>query len=142
MKKLIVVVCVLCVAACLAGCVDSQGTESPSASSAASDRGSFDVAAKSAEVTSGMSSGDVTPEFKELMDSYEAFFDECIAFVEEYKSASDPTAMFADYSRYMARYAETMQALKGVDQSSLTAADAAYYAEVSGRIMEKAADLM
>ena len=43
------------------------------------------------EAQEGESTDDLDPEFKEMMDSYEAFFDEYIAFMEKYKE--NPTDM-------------------------------------------------
>lgn len=141
MKKLIVAACAFCLVACLAGCGGSQGAEPSGKSGQAGANSSIDVSSASVDVADAPSADGVTPEFKELMDSYEAFFDEYIAFMKKYESSSDPTSMLADFATYMNRYAETMQALNEVDQSSLSVADAAYYAEVSARIMEKTIEL-
>lgn len=93
----------------------------------------------------GVSSGDdastVTPEFKELMDNYEAFFDEYVAFMKKYNDSTDQAAMMADMSDYMSKYSDMMSKLEAVDDSELSAADSAYYLEVSGRIMKKLAEI-
>ena len=83
----------------------------------------------------------VTPEFKEMMDAYEAFFDEYIEFMQKYVGADSISAlgMAADYADYMARYVETMQKLEALDQSELSSADVLYYTDVYTRIMKKLA---
>ena len=83
----------------------------------------------------------VTPEFKEMMDAYEAFFDEYIEFMQKYVGADSISAlgMAADYADYMARYVETMQKLEALDQSELSDADVLYYTDVYTRIMKKLA---
>ena len=141
MKKPIVVACAFCLVACFAGCGSFEGTESSGKAEQEGAASSADVFSVIEDIAGAASASGVTPEFKDLMDSYEAFFDEYIAFMEKYENSSDPTSMYADFSTYMERYAETMQALNEVDQSSLSAADAAYYAEVSARIMGKTMEL-
>ncbi len=83
----------------------------------------------------------VTPEFKELMDSYEAFFDEYVTFIKKYKDSSNQTAMMGDMADYITKYSDMMIKLEAVDDSTLSAADSAYYFEVSGRIMKKLAEI-
>ena len=64
----------------------------------------------------------VTPEFKELMDSYEAFFDEYVEFMQKYMKAdaNDMVAM-----------------MNAIDQNELSTADKLYYIDVTGRINQK-----
>ena len=87
-------------------------------------------------------SGDgLRPEFKEAMDSYEAFFDEYIAFMEKY-SASDGSdlSILADYATYMSRYAEAMEAFEAWESEEMNVAETAYYIEVQTRINQKLMD--
>ena len=87
-------------------------------------------------------SGDgLRPEFKEAMDSYEAFFDEYIAFMERY-SASDGSdlSILADYATYMSRYAEMMEDFEAWENEEMNAAETAYYIEVQTRINQKLMD--
>lgn len=79
----------------------------------------------------------VTPEFKEAMDSYEAFFDEYIAFMTTYKDEDEPVSMLSDYMNYLTKYQETMEKLDQIDKDNLSAADDAYYIEVQSRINQK-----
>ncbi|MDO4442346.1 MAG: hypothetical protein Q4B69_00505 [Slackia sp.] len=115
-----------------------------SSSQASSSSEVAEAAAESKEPAAGAdlsSASAVTPEFKNAMDSYEAFFDEYVSFMEKYKGSDDPAALMADYSTYMQKYTETMSALGEIDESTLSEADALYYAEVSGRIATKTAGL-
>ena len=82
-------------------------------------------------------SEEVTPEFKEAMDSYEAFFDEYVEFMKKYSKTDDPTEMLMDYSDYMSSYADVMQKMNEIDTENLSAADYAYYVEVTARIQKK-----
>lgn len=84
-----------------------------------------------------VSSDGVRPEFKEAMDSYEAFFDEYIEFMEKYSNSDNAVEMLADYADYMSQYAETMKKMEALQSDDLSTEEAAYYAEVSARIMQK-----
>lgn len=85
------------------------------------------------------SASGIRPEFKEMMDSYEAFFDEYITFMEKYQNADGTAAlsMLSDLSSYMTKYAEYMAKLDAVDQDELSPEESVYYLEVSARIMQK-----
>ena len=85
----------------------------------------------------GVSEEAVTPEFKEAMDSYEAFFDEYVEFMKKYSETDDPTEMLMDYSDYMSSYADVMQKMNEIDTENLSPADYAYYVEVTARIQKK-----
>lgn len=78
------------------------------------------------------------PEFKEAMDTYEAFFDEYIAFMKKY-AESDGTdlTLLSDYADYMSKYAETMEAFEAWENKELNTAETAYYVEVQTRISQK-----
>ncbi len=78
------------------------------------------------------------PEFKEAMDTYEAFFDEYIAFMKKY-AESDGTdlTLLSDYADYMSKYAETMEAFEAWENKELNIAETAYYVEVQTRISQK-----
>lgn len=79
----------------------------------------------------------IRPEFKEAMDSYEAFFDEYIDFMKQYTSSNDPLGMLEDYTDYMTQYADTMSAMDEIDDSELTSEELAYYLEVTARVNQK-----
>lgn len=78
----------------------------------------------------------IRPEFKEAMDSYEAFFDEYTEFMKRYANADtdDMFTMMIDYTNYLTKYNETMQKLNEIDQNELSDEELAYYLEVTARI--------
>ncbi len=86
---------------------------------------------------SDVSDSDIRPEFKEAMDSYEAFFDEYVEFMQKYQESDDATSMLTDYANYMSQYAETMEKLGELEDENMTTAEAAYYLEVTTRINQK-----
>lgn len=84
---------------------------------------------------------DVSSDFKVTMDAYEAFFNEYADFMAAYQADASSPDLLAQYSDMMARYADTMQSLDDIDEDSLSAADYAYYIEVTGRITAKLASV-
>ena len=91
-----------------------------------------DDASNSAELVNGM-----RPEFKEAMDSYEAFFDEYCAFMKKYNSSENPASMLSDYMSFLSRYTETMSKLDEISDDEMNNAELLYYMEVMERINQK-----
>lgn len=91
--------------------------------------------------SSGSFSG-IRPEFKEAMDSYEAFFDEYVAFMKEFAEADNTLSLLSDYSDYMAQYAETMEKLDAIGEEDMSTEEALYYMDVSTRISKKLIEVM
>lgn len=91
------------------------------------------------ESSTGANSDEVTPEFKEMMDSYEAFIDEYIDFMKRYNSAEDQSSMWRELSEYVAKYADFVDMLKDIQKNKETISDADYqYAnEVCERAVKK-----
>lgn len=91
--------------------------------------------------TDEQSEGEVSADFKKMMDSYEDFFDEYIEFMRKYENSDDVAGMLNDYADYMTKYADYMQKLNDVDTDNLSTADAAYYTKVQARIVKKLAEI-
>lgn len=85
----------------------------------------------------GVGLSGVTPEFREAMDSYEAFFDEYIAFMRGAGEEDNGLAFLLRYAEMLSRYEEAMEAMDAIDEESLSTADELYYLEVLSRISEK-----
>lgn len=79
----------------------------------------------------------VSPDFKATMDSYEAFFNEYADFMAAYQADASSPELLAQYAEMMTRYSDMMQSMDDIDENSLSAADYAYYLEVTGRINAK-----
>ena len=94
--------------------------------------------AKTAVVTSeSVSSGSIRPEFKEALDSYEAFFDKYIAFMTTYNEGNGSLDTLSEYTEFMTQYADTMQKMGDLQSEDLTDEELAYYLEVTTRISTK-----
>ena len=95
------------------------------------------------EASGAQSSGEVTPEFKEMMDSYEAFMNQYCDFMVKYVNATNSgdsatlLAMTADYANLVQQELDWASKIDGIDESTLSPADDAYYLEVQGRVLKK-----
>lgn len=69
------------------------------------------------------------------MDSYKAFFDSYCAFMKSY-DASDAT-MLAKYTQFMSQYADTMEKLDAVDESTLSPEEDDYYLQTMAAINQE-----
>ena len=83
----------------------------------------------------------VSPAFKKSMDDYAAFMDKYVDVMKRYKASPSDAKVMAEYAEFMKKYAEFTESIKKVDQSSLSATDAAYYLEVTSRVTKKLAEL-
>ena len=81
----------------------------------------------------------IRPEVKEALDSYEAYMDEYIDFMERYKAAdaADMVAMMGDYTDMLLLYSEFAEKIDALGESELTNAELAYYLEVTNRVSQK-----
>ena len=102
-------------------------------------RSDFDnmMASASREDASANRSPGVSTDFRAVMDGYESFFNEYIAFMQKFQDSDNAIAMMSDYMEFLNKYAETMEALEAIDTSDLSTEDMAYYLEVTNRIQQK-----
>lgn len=90
------------------------------------------------ESSAGTNSDEVTPEFKEMMDSYEAFIDEYIEFLINYNNSKQTPELLRSYADYMTKYNELTATMDEVlDGDSMSEADAYYALDTLNRIEEK-----
>ena len=83
----------------------------------------------------------IAKDVKDMMDGYDEFFNEYVDFMKNYKSSDNILGMVADYGKYMNSYLSMMKKFEAIDKDELSTADAAYYVEVSGRILKKLAEI-
>lgn len=82
----------------------------------------------------------IRPEFKEAMDSYEAFFDEYIDFMNRYKENPTNAELLMQYADMLNRESTMLKEFDDWEkQGDMTTAETAYYLEVHARIYQKLA---
>lgn len=78
------------------------------------------------------------PEFKQAMDSYEAFMNEYCEFMEKYaESGETDVGLLADYASYMSKYADMVEDFEAWDDGEMNTAETAYYVDVQARVSKK-----
>lgn len=88
------------------------------------------------ETTSAGLNG-IRPEFKEAMDSYEAFYDEYCDIMKKYMENPTDLTIFSQYSECLEKAEEFDEKIDAIDEDSLTPEEDAYYLEVTGRVLAK-----
>ena len=84
----------------------------------------------------------VRPEFKEAMDSYEAFFDEYVEYMNAFKDDPTNAEVLAGYADMLRKEADMIKEFDDWEkEGDMTAAETAYYLEVHARIYEKLAQV-
>lgn len=77
------------------------------------------------------------PEFKEAMDSYEAFYDEYCEFMKEYNDNSGDLKLLLKYTELMSKMVQMNQAFEKWDEDGMNDAELKYYLEVNNRVTQK-----
>ena len=78
------------------------------------------------------------PEFKEAMDSYEAFMNEYCDFMNKYAGSDGTDAgMLNDYANYIDRYAQMVQDFEAWEDDELNVEEEAYYVDVQARVSKR-----
>lgn len=80
---------------------------------------------------------EIRPEFKEMMDSYEAFIDEYVELTKQVNGGNTSTQLLLKYAECMNKLLEMQEKFEAAGQEDLTEAEALYYTEVSLRISKK-----
>lgn len=86
----------------------------------------------------GVGDGEIRPEIKAAIDSYEAFVDEYCAFAESYNSSD--VNMFMEYMNLVSKELEMSKEFENLADQELTTAESLYYSEVSLRCSQKLID--
>ena len=89
---------------------------------------------------SGEQADGMRPAFQEAMDSYEAFMDEYVAIVQQYRENPNDMGLLSDYTAYMSKYADFVEDFEQWDDEEMNEAETAYYIEVQARVSKKLLD--
>ena len=92
---------------------------------------------ESEESESGDGSSGIRPDFKEMMDSYEAFMDEYVEFMKRMSEDPGNLDLLSDYADIMIKYADWGKKIEALDESEMSSEEAAYYTEVTLRVSQK-----
>lgn len=109
--------------------ISSEGENTPDEAESVT---SEEVEAPAENLVDGM-----RPEFKEAIDSYEAFFDEYCEFMKKYNESPDDLTLLTQYAEYIAQYTDTMSKMEALDNGEMNDAESKYYIEVTSRINQK-----
>lgn len=84
----------------------------------------------------------IRPEFKEAMDSYEAFYDEYCDFMKKYRENPSDLELLAAYTDMLERLVDMDAKFEAWANEDLTDEETKYYIEVADRVAKKLIDAM
>ena len=84
----------------------------------------------------------IRPEFKEAMDSYEAFYDEYCEFMKKYNANPTDATLLDGYMDMLDRSVEMTEKFEEWDQEEMNDEELKYYLDVSNRVSKKMIDVM
>ena len=90
--------------------------------------------------TSTVGEDGMRKDFKEAMDSYEAFMNEYCDFMEKYSKNPTDASLMADYMSYMSKYDDFTKKFDQWGSEDLNDAELEYYIEVQTRVYERLAE--
>lgn len=116
-----------------------QATEAPEAEAEPTE--SVDAAAAIAEAVQNGDYSLVDPDFKAMMDEYEAFYTDYIDFMNTYNESDDVSSLMSAYLDWMGRLTTWTEKIDAIDVDNLSPADDAYYVLVTLRIAKKVGEI-
>ncbi len=94
-------------------------------------------AAEVQEEAKPASASGVDPDLKAFLDSYEAFIDDYVVIMQKYQANPSDLSILTDYASMLEKYSTFEETLNQYDSSTMSAADSAYYLEVTTRCYQK-----
>ena len=82
-------------------------------------------------------SGAIDPDFKKVMDDYEAWFDHYCEVMNKYKENPSDLELLSEMTDLLSEETTMLSQMENMDQSDMNAAELAYYLEVTARIEKK-----
>lgn len=92
--------------------------------------------------TNDKPSDDIRPEFKEAMDSYEAFYDEYCEIMKKYNKNPSDMELFDDYLNMLEKGNEMSEKFAEWENSDMNDAELKYYLDVYARVNKKLIDVL
>lgn len=118
------------------GTSEPATTEPSTETTAPSESSSTETKPNDTELVDGM-----RKDFKDAVDSYEAFMDEYVAFMKKYSDNPSDVGLLADYTKYMSKYADMVEKFDKWESEDLNDAELAYYIDVQARVSKKLLDV-
>ena len=87
-------------------------------------------------------SDNIRPEFKEAMDSYEAFYTEYCDFMKKFSENPTDLTLLSKYGDMLAKATEMNEAFEAWDENELNTEELKYYLDVNTRVMQKMVDIV
>lgn len=115
-----------------AGTSEPATTEPSTETTAPSESNATETKPNDTDLVDGM-----RKDFKDAMDSYEAFMDEYVAFMKKYSDNPSDVSLLADYTKYMSKYADMVEKFDKWESEDLNGAELAYYIDVQARVSKK-----
>lgn len=119
-----------------AGTSEPATTETSTETTAPSESNATETKPNDTDLVDGM-----RKDFKDAMDSYEAFMDEYVAFMKKYSDNPSDVGLLADYTKYMSKYADMVEKFDKWESEDLNDAELAYYIDVQARVSKKLLDV-
>ena len=91
----------------------------------------------SEKVSDDSDSALLSPEFKQTMDDYEAWFDHYCEVMKKYKEDSSNLELLSEMTDLLSEETTMLEQMENMDQSEMNTAELAYYLEVTARIEKK-----
>ena len=82
------------------------------------------------------------PDFKEAMDSYEAFYDEYCMFMRKFNENASDLTLLSEYGDMLSKAEDMNEAFEAWNEDEMNDAELKYYLEVSNRVMQKMLEVM
>ena len=92
------------------------------------------------EATSALADG-LRPEFKEAMDTYEAFYTEYCDLLKKYAENPTDLSILGKYTNMLTKVEEMNKAFEKWDESDLNSEELKYYLDVNNRVMKMLVDV-
>lgn len=92
--------------------------------------------------TDRKSADGIRPEFKEAMDSYEAFYDEYCDFMKKYNANPSDRTLLDGYMDMLDRSVEMTEKFEAWDEGEMNDEELKYYLDVNNRVSQKMIDAM
>lgn len=119
-----------------AGTSEPATTEPSTETTAPSESNATETKPNDTDLVDGM-----RKDFKDAMDSYEAFMDEYVAFMKKHSDNPSDVGLLADYTKYMSKYADMVEKIDKWESEDLNDAELAYYIDVQARVSKKLLDV-